>query len=37
MFEKKQPINLDLQIFFNFITCGLLFSKVPKVKLMNKA
>ncbi|CAD8188795.1 unnamed protein product [Paramecium pentaurelia] len=37
MFEKKKPIDLDLQIFFNFITCGLLFSEIPKVKLMNKA
>ncbi|CAK79134.1 unnamed protein product (macronuclear) [Paramecium tetraurelia] len=37
MFQKKKPINLDLKIFFNFITCGMLFSKIPKVQLMNKA
>ncbi|CAD8170347.1 unnamed protein product [Paramecium octaurelia] len=37
MFQKKKPINLDFQIFFNFISCGMLFSKIPKVQLMNKA
>ncbi|CAD8070794.1 unnamed protein product [Paramecium sonneborni] len=37
MFEKKKPINLDCQIFLNFITCNNLFRDVPKVKLINKA
>lgn len=37
MFEQNKPIDLDIKIFLNYISCNKLFRDVPRVLLMNKA